>query len=341
MKVAAVQIDDPRWAEFTSTHPDAGPFHLPAWAAMIAECYRFHAFALTAQDGDGEILAGLPVVAVRSLRGARRWISLPFTDSCAPLIRADVAPEEAFAAFAEHVLTEPVRELEVRAALPAGLHRHAESVGYLHTLALPQDPADLRPNKGHRNYRNRAIRNGVQVVLGSSAQDVATFYRLHTLTRRRHGVPVQPRRFFDLLLARLLTPGHGFIATAVADGAVLAAGVYLIHNGMLVAKYLGSDPRLPDKRAGYLIDWETMVAGCEKGYHTLDLGRSDPDADGLRLYKSSWGAAETPLVYTHVSRTPPDTHADRTLHGLARRIIRRSPVWVTRALGEALYRWTA
>ena len=70
-----------------------------------------------------------------------------------------------------------------------------------------------------------------------------------------------------------------------------------------MAKYQGSDPGLPDKRAGYLIDWEMMVAGCAGGYHTLDLGRSDPGADGLRLYKSSWGAKEEPLTYTHVSRT--------------------------------------
>ena len=75
----------------------------------------------------------------------------------------------------------------------------------------------------------------------------------------------------------MIAPGHGFVATATADGEVLSAAVYLIHNGVLVAKYQGSDPRLPDKRAGYLIDWEMMVAGCASGYHTLDLGRSDPE----------------------------------------------------------------
>jgi CelD/BcsL family acetyltransferase involved in cellulose biosynthesis len=341
MEVVAVRIDDPRWSEFVDSHPDAGPFHLPAWASMIADCYRFHAFALTVQDGDGELLAGLPVITVPSLRGGRRWVSLPFTDSCPPLLRAGVGPEEVFAAIDAHVLATPVRGLEVRAALPQGPGRHPVPAGFIHTMALPADPAMLHPNKGHRNYRNQAVRKGVQVTQGSTAHDMATFYRLQTLTRRRHGVPVQPRRFFDLLLGRMIAPGHGFVATAAADGEVLSAAVYLIHNGVLVAKYQGSDPRLPDKRAGYLIDWEAMVSGCASGYRTLDLGRSDPDADGLRLYKSSWGAVEAPLTYTHVSRTPPAAGHGPDVGGLSRQIIRRSPVWVCRALGEVFYRWVA
>lgn len=344
MQVAAVDIDDPRWSEYVDRHPAAGPFHLPAWASMIADCYRFRAFALTVQDSDGELLAGLPVITVRSPRGALRWVSLPFTDSCPPLIRADAAPEEVYALIDEFVLAAAsVRGLEVRATLPPGARRHPVTAGYIHTMTLPEDPADLHPDKGHRNYRNQAVRKGVQVEQGRSAQDVANFYLLHTLTRRRHGVPVQPRRFFDLLLDRLLAPGHGFVATARADDEILSAGVYLTHNGTLVAKYQGSDPRLPDKRAGYLIDWEMMVAGCTSGCHTLDLGRSDVDADGLRLYKSSWGAVETPLIYTHIARTPPTAaaHHGSIVQGLSRSVIRHSPLWVCRAFGEVFYRWAA
>ena len=341
MHVAAVRIDDPGWSEFVSSHPAAGPFHLPAWAAMIADCYRFRAFALTVEDGGGELVAGLPVIEVRSLLGGRRWVSLPFTDACAPLVRAGVSRDEVFAAVDAHVLAARVDGLEVRAALPPAPARHPVPAGYIHTMALPGDPALLHPNKGHRNYRNQAVRKGVVVERGRTAEDMDTFYRLHTLTRRRHGVPVQPRRFFDLMRERLIAPGHGCVVTAAADGEVLTAAIYLVSNGVLVAKYQGSDPDLPDKRAGYLIDWEMMVSGSTSGCHTLDLGRSDPDADGLRLYKSSWGAAEVPLVYTHIARKRPAAHQGSGAGELAAQVIRRSPVWVCRALGEVFYRWAA
>ena len=217
---------------------------------------------------------------------------------------------------------------------------HPVAVGYLHSLSLPEDPTDLHPNKGHRNSRNRARRSGIQITRGSSATDIDAFYHLHTLTRRRHGVPVQPRRFFDLLQSRLLSHGHGWVTTATLDEQVLASGVYLSHNGTLVAKYYASDPAVPNSGAGYLIEWESMVTGCLEGYHTYDMGRSDPDADGLRLYKSSWGATETPLTYTHISHKAPEA-SQLHVGALPKRIIRHSPAWVCRALGEVLYRWSA
>ena len=200
MRVARIPIDDPRWLAFTASHASASPFHLPAWASLIAECYRFDAFVLAALDTDGEILAGVPTVAARSPLGRLRWISLPFSDSCPVLARPDVAVVDVFGAVKDYALAGKARELEIRTGgLSAAQGVYPVEVGYRHVLELPGNPADLHPNKGHRYSRNRAIRKGVQVVRGTSAEDVATFYRLHTLTRRKHGVPVQPRRFFDLI----------------------------------------------------------------------------------------------------------------------------------------------
>jgi CelD/BcsL family acetyltransferase involved in cellulose biosynthesis len=341
MRISALPIGDPRWSAFVHSHPDAGPFHLPEWASVIADCYRFESFALTACDTDGEILAGIPVITVRSPLGGRRWVSLPFTDSCSPLIRADVATDHVLAAFTERAFASPIRGLEVRAMLPAGDNRHGVAVGYLHTMELPPDSAMLHPNKSHRNLRNRALRKGMRVVQGRTRQDMAAFYRLHTLTRRRLGVPVQPRRFFDLLWHRIVAAGHGFVASATLEGEVQSAAVMLIHNGVLINKYHGSDPSAPDRAGGYLIDWEMMVAGCNEGYHTLDLGRTDTGAEGLRRYKSLCGAVERPLIYTHISRTPPVAHHESSVSALSREIIRRSPPWVCRTLGEIFYRWAA
>ena len=294
MRVSAVPVDDKCWAEFALAHPKASPFHLPAWATLIADCYGFETFVLVTRDTDGEILAGVPTVAVRSPFGRLRWISLPFSDFCPLLVRPDIPVDEVVEVIKQQLISS----------------------------------------------RNRAIRKGVHVARGASAEDVATFYQLHTLTRRRHGIPVQPRRFFDLIWERLLARGHGFVATATLEGDVVASGLYLSHNGTLVAKFCGSDPSRPDSGAGYLIEWEVMAAACSEGYHTLDLGRTDLEADGLRLYKSGWGTVERPLVYSHMSQTPPRDQRPR-VGDLSRRIIRMSPPWVCQSLGEVLYRWTA
>lgn len=340
MRVDRIPIDDLRWREFTSSHPSASPFHVPAWTSVIADCYHFDAFVLAVLDTDGEMLAGLPTVAVRSPFGAVRWLSLPFTDSCPMLVRAGSDPREIVETLKEYVLAGPATGLRVRDGLPEAEALYPVQAGYIHKMAVPRNPADLHPHKRHRASRNVAIRKGVKVARGNTPQDVATFFRLHTLTRRRHGVPVQPRRFFDLLQDHLLEDGKGLVAIATLDGEVHAASLYLQHNGTLVSKYHASDPSLPSIGAGHLIEWEMMVAACNEGFHTLDVGRTDVDAEGLRLYKSGWGLVESPLVYTTISNSPPSEDI-LTVGELPKLIIRNSPLWVCRTLGEILYRWTA
>jgi lipid II:glycine glycyltransferase (peptidoglycan interpeptide bridge formation enzyme) len=59
--------------------------------------------------------------------------------------------------------------------------------------------AALHANQVRRNIR-RAQRAGVVVRPGNAEADVTeVFYRLHTRTRHRLGVPVQPLRYFRLL----------------------------------------------------------------------------------------------------------------------------------------------
>jgi len=340
MNVTRVAIDDPQWSEFASSHPMAGPFHLPVWTTCLADCHHLKSFALVVKDGASGIIGGVPVIEARRPFGALRWVSLPFSDWCPPLVREGVSAEKVLGALSAHTLSEGISELEIRAELPAMADAYPLQVGYHHIVDLPSDPGDLHPKKNHRNFRNRAIRNGVTIETGNSPQEVATFFHLHTLTRRRHGVPVQPRRLFDLIGERMLAKDLGFVATAMLADEPVAAAIYLAHNGTLVAKYHASDPDQLDSGAGFLLDWEIMVAACDRGYNTLDMGRSDLDADGLRLYKSSWGATERPLVYTHVSQQAPKTEGV-SVGELPKRIIRNSPLWVCRALGEALYRWSA
>lgn len=340
MRIATLPIADPQWRDFIFSHPDAGPFHLPEWASVVADTYGFDPFVLGVRDTDGELLGGLPVVSVPSLRGGHRWVALPFTDYCQMLVRNDADTAAIAEVVSAYALESPVRELELRCEFPELDRAHAVQAGYHSVIPLSADPGDLHPNKVHRNLRNRAIKQGIRVSFGTTAGDVASYYRLHTLTRRRLGVPVQPRRFFGLIADRLIAQGNGFVATAYLGDEVLAAGLYLSHGATLVAKFAASDPAHRNNSGGYLVDWEVMLRACAEGYTVLDLGRSDLDADGLRVYKKGWGAIETPLTYTRISQHAPSEKRP-SVGELPKRIIRNSPTWVCRLLGETLYRWTA
>jgi hypothetical protein len=54
-------------------------------------------------------------------------------------------------------------------------------------------------------------RSGVIVSLAEDEDDLtSTFYELHTATRRRLGVTVQPRRYYSLVWRRILEPDSTF-----------------------------------------------------------------------------------------------------------------------------------
>ena len=63
----------------------------------------------------------------------------------------------------------------------------------------------------------KAQKEGLRVEFGITDKMVDEFYKLHLKTRQKQGVPIQPKRFFDLLKNNILDKGLGFISTAYKD----------------------------------------------------------------------------------------------------------------------------
>jgi CelD/BcsL family acetyltransferase involved in cellulose biosynthesis len=340
LKVLA--IDDPRWASFVRSAPDAVPFHRPEWARLLADCYRHRAFALTSVDETGRVHGGLPILEIAHPWGGRQWTSLPFTDSC-PLLAASGANGLALVDRLDaERRARGVARLEIRAPIP-GPNAQLRTVGVTHRLALASDPDAMfrRFKPPVQRAIAKAERAGVTIAAARSPADLTdTFYRLHAATRARLGVPVQPRRYFRMLWGALIDTGLGFVLLASADGRAVAAAVFLAWNGTIEYKYGASSPEFWALRPNNLLFSAAIRRGCEQGYHTFDFGRTDPDDTGLRAFKLGWGAVEEPLVYSRLGAPWTDSRASR-LAARLRPLLRRSPSWVCRLIGEIAYKYAA
>jgi CelD/BcsL family acetyltransferase involved in cellulose biosynthesis len=342
-----LELTDPRWTDFVATHPAATPFHHPDWTRLVAGCYGFRAFALAVSDATGAVRAGLPVVEVRHLGGGTRWVSLPFTDYCPPLVSTREEKEQLVAALQRSSRAAGARRVDIRAPIADGPATGPHALR--HVIALSRDPAGVYANFHHsqvqRNIR-RAEREGLTVRQGSSPDDLLdTFYQLHLRTRRRQGVPVQPRRFFRLLWDHAIATGLGSVLVVEAAGQPIAAGVFLRWNETVVYKFGASDESCWKLRPNHLLMWHAIRTACEQGYGVFDFGRTDIGHEGLRSFKLSWGAAEEPIFYDTLGAAPePAPPADGS-EGMATRVlgtvIRHSPPLLCRAVGEALYRYVA
>jgi CelD/BcsL family acetyltransferase involved in cellulose biosynthesis len=338
-----LELDDPRWSAFVAGRRDALPVHQPQWARLLADCYRFDAFALAALDDAGTVSAGLPVIATGGRLRGPAWTSLPFSDYCPPLLRAGI-DGALLAPMLERARREGgVRTLELRSEL-AGMPAPA-AVGYRHVLELSADPAQAFATFHHSQIR-RAIRKAERdgevsvrtATTGAELWDV--FYRLHLETRRRHGTPIQPRRFFRLLWERMIEPGHGFVLLAHAGEQPIAGAVFLKAGHNLLYKYGASTPQAWRLRPNHLIFWSAIQRACAQGADFLDFGRTDLGHDSLRAFKASWGTREDELVYTRLSDSGVSGGGGAP-GGLVASVIRRSPTLVCRVTGELLYRYAA
>jgi Acetyltransferase (GNAT) domain len=330
---------DGHWESFISSDIRANVFHHPGWIGTIADCYGYRPSVIAVLDAQRTIRAGLPVMETGSPLTGHRLTSLPFTDHCFPLYDGADSRQQLTDGLVDLLRSPDNPRTELRCELPEGPGIHASHQHVLHTVVLdPNSEAVFsRISSMHRRNVRAAEKKGVRIERGNGPEELEAFYRLHLQTRRRQGVPVQPRRFFSLLGERVLKPGLGFVVLAYKDTQCLAAAVFLHWQNTLTYKYGASTPDSWNLRPNNLLMWSAMRWGCENGYHWFDLGRTDLANSGLRAFKSGWGAMEEPLVYSSSHAGSSSTIVDIAMP-LAHSVIRHSPPWVCRVTGELLYK---
>lgn len=230
--------------------------------------------------------------------------------------------------------------MEIRWELPECPQIQRVSKFVLHTMKLDPDPEQVAKNfkRTHLQNIHTAKERGVKVEFGDELHHMRLFYNLQLETRKRHGVPAQPWKFFEMLWQHIVRPGMGFVLLAQHEDEYIAGMIYLGWHGTLIAKYAASREDRFNLRPNNLLFWEGIGWGCRNGYVTFDMGRTMLVDTGLRNFKNRWGAKEQPLYYSVLSKRSNKSSSDKLDH-LLHSLIERSPQWVCRLLGELLYRY--
>jgi lipid II:glycine glycyltransferase (peptidoglycan interpeptide bridge formation enzyme) len=234
-----------------------------------------------------------------------------------------------------------VEQLELRSQLHVpGASVVGEAVATSLELERDEDAVLRRLHPSQRRNIRRAEREGVVVRRAERRADLdRVFFDLQLQTRRRLGVPVQPRRFFTLLWQHMLEPGHGALLLAYHGTTPIAGTVILEGHGHLTYKFAASSREHWQLRPNSLLLWCAIQHGCASGATSFDLGRTELRHASLLAFKRQWSTAEGPLRYTVLGR--PESSARTGLAAAAEPLVKRSPPWVCRALGDLFYRYMA
>ena len=334
-------IADGRWQAFVERMPDAMIFHHPAWMRLLHEQYGYEMLACCAVDAGDEIVGGLPAARIRSRLTGTRLVALPFSDVCPRILNAERRGEidDVVLGSIEDEQQRLGIDFEIREAIPALRRGRLDDRFYQHRLKLDPDVAAVQARFSKSQVRRgiaKATREGVRVRRATGRDALDAFYALHVRTRRRLGVPTQPKRFIRRF-ADLFEQGLGFVLLADWQDKTIAAAVFLTFNRTLTYKYGASDGRHLNKRPNNALFMEAIAWGCANGQRTLDFGRTDLDNEGLRSFKRAWGAEELEVAYTRLSERP--SKGDRVSTPAAlRSAISHGPPVLGRVVGGTLYK---
>jgi Acetyltransferase (GNAT) domain len=334
-------INDGTWDQKMLACPGGTFFHSRSWARVLVDSYGYTPLYFTILDG--ERIAGLlPVMEVDSRLTGKRGVSLPFTDYCEPIAPDHGTFQTLFDAATAYGRERQWKYLELRGGAEHLTGNPASGTFLRHTLNLA--PGEKALHAALRDSTRRNIKRGktaeVEVVFSDSADAIRQFYRLNGMTRKEHGLPPQPFRFFEKLHEHVIAPGLGMVALAMRYGKAVAGAVYFRFGGEAIYKYGASDRSLQHIRANNLVMWEAIRRFANEGCTRLCLGRTELEHEGLRQFKTGWGTDESEIVYHRYDMKKQAFAANhfRSASSVQTKVMSRMPVPVLNALGSLLYK---
>ncbi len=291
--------EEPAWETFVESHPDATIYHTLAWRRATVESLGHRPKYLRALSPSGEVIGALPLFEVRAI-GGKALVSVPLRDKGGPLVHdSAVARQLALAA------AELARKAKAKVALkfpPPGLDEALTSAGFtvekhwITTIVPVAMGEDQLWNDVFRSPTRRAVnkaRNSGMIPRWSTDEsDLAWFYRVFLMTRKKLGVPAYPFAFFQAIWRHLLPSGCVRLLLVEKEGVAQGALLVLPYKREVVSAYMGSNPDAKDARVNDLLFWEAIRWSAVSGFQSFYFGADSPLQEGLLAYKRKWGGEQ-------------------------------------------------
>jgi Acetyltransferase (GNAT) domain len=332
---------DSRWEAFIKGHPRSSVFHSTNWLRALQATYGYDPLVVTTCSPDTPLTNGLVFCRVKSWLTGRRFVSLPFSDHCEPLVNSSSELDDLLLHMRQHVDFGKWKYIEIRpiSCQPGSQTGLGRSITYsLHCLDLRNSTHELFRNF-HRDCVQRKIRRAEREKLhyeeGTSEVLLQKLYELLVTTRRRQSLPPQPLSWFRGLVAAF---GEDLkIRVASKNELPVASILTLAHKKSMVYKYGGSDVRFHKLGGMALLFWNAIQDAKDKGCEQFEMGRSDSGNLGLISFKEHWGAVGTELRYWKYPLRPKMT-AGSWAKGVLQKLVPITPDFVLRTMGRLLYR---
>src|SRR5579864_5228422 len=262
-------LKDPRWKAFTDWHPDASVFHRVEWLQALKTCYGYDPIVFSLTPPGCPLETGLLICRVNSRLTGRRFVSVPFSDHCEPLVSHPEEVDVLLAGLANKTDKSRGKYFEIRPIVQ--LPNDQTNLGisqnyYLHRLDLRRTEEKLfksfHKDSIQRKIR-RAEREGLRYEGGSTDELLNCFYKLLIMTRRRHGLPPQPLKWFRAIIAALGQDAK--IRVAFKEDIPVASIFTVAYKKTLIYKYGSSDSQFNNLGGTPFLFWKAIQEAKANG----------------------------------------------------------------------------
>ena len=287
------------------------------------------------------MVASLPVMEVKSVLTGSRGVSLPFSDYCTPITDDKDQMDQLIRHTVEYGKAAGWKYLEFRGATFLPLQTPSCTRFFTHYLPLTKDEDALFSKFRSNTKRNikKGLREQVVTSIENSWDGMDAFYGLHCQTRKKHGIPPQPKSFFRNIFKHIIQKSNGIIVIGSLRNKPVAGSVFLHFGNFATYKYGASDEAFHHLRPNNVIIWEAIKYYANKGFSGLDFGRTDIFNYGLANFKEGWGTKRDVLHYHQYDlRHSVFVDHQKRIPAYMLRLFRMLPIPLLQLFGNMLYR---
>lgn len=339
-----IQILNPesyeKWDDEIYMVHDCSVFHSVAWAKVLSDSYHYTPCYLVSYDED-KLSTIVPMMDIKSFLTGSRGVSLPFTDYCDPLISEGLNFQDVLDQIIQYAKKHNWKFIELRGGdkyLPDAV---PSSSFFGHRLNLSHKENEiykLFKNTFKRNIK-KAASSGVTINFFTTLQAIKEFYRLNCITRKRHGLPPQPYRFFEKMYEHIISKKTGIVVLASYNNIYIAGAIFFHFGVEAIYKYGASDMNYQNLRPNNLVMWEAIKWYAQRKYKTLSLGRTETENHGLRQFKLGMGAQEYSInYYRYDLKNGSFVKEPEKVSSFLVKIFGKMPIFALKIIGTLYYR---
>ena len=330
------------WDELLLTNQESSFFHSETWARVLYDTYKYTPIYFCAFQ-DHKLSALVPVMEINSKLTGRRGVSLPFTDTCEPIIGHHIP----FHAVMNTIIQYGKKARWETFVFTGGTRFFRERTPsrrfYMHMLDLTKDEKQIFSGFRSSTKRNirKSLREGVQIEISNSLESFTEFYKLHIKTRKRYGGAIEPIHFYRNIFKHIISRGNGIVFLASYKKRIIAAAVYFQFGKCTNFQYGASDLKYQHLRPNNLIMWEAIKWYLQNGFESLSFGVTECENSGLRQFKNGMATTEQTVCYFVYNFLKNNFIFHNSLNTpTKRKILRNTPIQMLRILGKLFSKHT-